>query len=475
MSFTEFTCRSGGSNLYAGSLDGAAEAGTSPLVTYTNGGWNSGTGVYTPASGNPVSAGVAVGQWVSVYTDGASAPTGFVARVTAVSSTTITLSTSAKSGTAPTTAASGITAVVGGAWAGPNGATAFPFGFVQGTMVDAASEKPRINLKNDQTYSVTAAMTHANTICTFQGYGTAFGDPGRATVSGGTSGASYIVLTVSAGQQVWLRNLIFANNGATGTSAGVSIPNSRNACANCVFTGMLGSGCTGAGLYQQCEFYGNNTSNTAGAGGFLPTNFCFFERCVFHDNTGSNNAGLVGTGSATPFCVDCVFDSNGKQGVSVGSNGPASFNGCVFYGNGNAGVTISSSTSVTFFTNCIFALNGTYGFDSASGSIYAKIDNCAFYSNTSGQANPGLQSAFSEGNGVLTLAGDPFVDAANGDFRLNATAGAGAACRGAGIGTFAQTAPSYAGTVAYPDVGAVQHQDAGGSAGMLFVPSLDGV
>src|SRR4051812_25946098 len=105
MAFTEFTVRSGGSNLYAGTLDGSAEASTTPLVSYTNGGWNSGTGVYTPASGNPVSAGVAVGQFASVYTDGSAAPTGFVGRIAAVSTTTITVSITAKSGTIPTTAA----------------------------------------------------------------------------------------------------------------------------------------------------------------------------------------------------------------------------------------------------------------------------------------------------------------------------------------------------------------------------------
>ena len=41
MPYTEFTCRSGGSNLNAGSLDGSAEAATSALYTSTGG--NSGT------------------------------------------------------------------------------------------------------------------------------------------------------------------------------------------------------------------------------------------------------------------------------------------------------------------------------------------------------------------------------------------------------------------------------------------------
>ena len=54
----------------------------------------------------------------------------------------------------------------------------------------------------------------------------------------------------------------------------------------------------------------------------------------------------------------------------------------------------------------------------------------------------------------------PWVDPANGDFRINL-----AAAKGAGRGTFLQTSASYTGTVGFPDIGAAQHLDSGGASG----------
>jgi len=93
MAYTEFYCdASAGSN-----LNGGSPIGSPYPLTYTNGNWNSGTGVFTVASGNPSTDGVQAGDFAAVYLDGASAPTGYVGRVTGVTSTTITVSTSARS------------------------------------------------------------------------------------------------------------------------------------------------------------------------------------------------------------------------------------------------------------------------------------------------------------------------------------------------------------------------------------------
>lgn len=56
MAFKEFYCNSSGSNLNAGDGTGAATA------TYAAGTFVRSTGVFTVASGNPVTDGVAVGQ-----------------------------------------------------------------------------------------------------------------------------------------------------------------------------------------------------------------------------------------------------------------------------------------------------------------------------------------------------------------------------------------------------------------------------
>src|SRR5688572_1267512 len=108
----------------AGSLDGSAECATAPLVTYTNGGWNATSNVFTPASGNPVTDGVQVGMWFALYADGATTP-AYGGRVLGVSVTTITQG-GGNWGTEPATLASGMTMVIGGAWKGPNGTDGHP-------------------------------------------------------------------------------------------------------------------------------------------------------------------------------------------------------------------------------------------------------------------------------------------------------------------------------------------------------------
>jgi hypothetical protein len=63
--------------------------------------------------------------------------------------------------------------------------------------------------------------------------------------------------------------------------------------------------------------------------------------------------------------------------------------------------------------------------------------------------------------GAVTLGSDPFSAASTGDFRVTL-----AAAKGAGRGAFTETQASYTGTLGYPDVGAAQHQDTGGTGGV---------
>lgn len=88
--------------------------------------------------------------------------------------------------------------------------------------------------------------------------------------------------------------------------------------------------------------------------------------------------------------------------------------------------------------------------------------------NTSGQTN-GLDDF--DIIGSVTYANDvtPWVDPANGDFRIDL-----AAAQGTGRGAFLQTDGSHAGTVSYPDIGAAQHEDAGGSGATVHMPNLNG-
>lgn len=458
MAFTEFYCNaSTGSN-----MNGGSDENTSPSYSATNGQWNSGTGVFTPTSGDP-SASVTVGEFAHVFADGATTPT-FIGRVTAVNSTTVTVSTTAKSGTAPGTAASGVSINVGGVWKGPDGAEDFPFGFITSAQVDASSNLARVNLKNNAQYDVSAGLNHnvAGPLV-FQGYTSTPGDGGRAVIDGG-SGAAYTLLTVS-GTVVTIADIQCQNNGTTGfisrsvLGSGVGVRFLR-----CVAANVRGQGfaATSDGvMFIDCEAYNINQDSGGANGGFVLSDGCVALRCISHDNSVTSSQGFTIGNQA--IAINCIADSNASHGFAI--TAASVVIGCVSYNNLGNGINISGSFNL-LVENCILSSNNLYGiqaFSSANGQGVL-MRNCAFYNNTSGET-ANLNSDLVAGS--ITLTGDPFTDPADGDFRLNATAGAGDDCRGAGIGTFTQTAASYSGTVGYPDVGAVQHQDAGGGTQLI--------
>src|SRR5262245_42336786 len=113
MAFEEFYITGADDNVNAGST-----TANTASVTETNGDWgNAAANRFTAASGTPFSA-VTVGEWASIYNDGASTAV-YVARVTAVNAggASIDLSSTVKMGTAPTTGATGKSCKIGGAWA----------------------------------------------------------------------------------------------------------------------------------------------------------------------------------------------------------------------------------------------------------------------------------------------------------------------------------------------------------------------
>ena len=467
MAFTEFCCRSGGSNLNAGTrLGDSTEPGTSASLTYASGSWVSATGVFTVASGDPVADGVAVGDFASVYADGASVTT-LVGRVTARTTTTITVSTTARSGTT-TDGTSNRTLRIGGAWAGPSGSSAFPFNFITNACTNSSGHRVRVNFKNDATYSVTAAMTHANAgPMQFEGYSSAYGDGGRATVDGGTSGAAYVVLTVSAAN-CKLCNFQFQNNGASSSSSLLTSSGDGNSILRCVFTGSRGNGLSVSATNDpceviECEAYGNNLSNTASLGGFSSSLNGNFVRCISHDNTGSNTAGFVGTNSRSVTFFHCVADTNGGIGFR-GISGLTMLS-CDAYNNGSHGA--SCEANGIYVENSNFCTNGGLGISISTGSIGTVINNgfgSGTAANASGQITSSATLAVDNLNSVTYASNvTPWTDPANGDFRINL-----AAARNAGRGAFLQTAASYAGTVGYPDIGAAQSQATGSGGGSLI-------
>lgn len=468
MAFSEFyTDFTNGANINAG--DKTANG----VVTSTNGNWSTVTNIFTATGGTPFS-GVSVGDFASLYLDGGTVA-AYTARVTAIGGggLTLTLSTTAISGNAPTTAATGVSCTTGGAWKGPNGAVSFPFGYIQTAMTNVAGDTPRVNMLGGTNYAVTAAMTHviAGPV-RFEGYTATVGDGGRAVIDGTIVGASYAVLTLSAANTD-LVGLTVQNNGTSGSAAGIVVSGTENTVIRCVVNSVRGHGfssTSGPNTFIECEAYSCNQSNAGSTAGFgFAASQATVVRCVSHDNSGSSSAGFIcSTGSV--FFSNCIADTNGGIGFNLSTPSSSSMLGCDSYNNTSDGIRIANSSQATcYIENCNLIKNGGWGINgSGAGSRNGAVVNCGFGSGTqtnSSGTTTGLKTMTESGSITYASNVTPWVDPANGDFRINL-----AASINAGRGTFTETAASYAGTIGYPDIGAAQHLETSVAGVTLLAP-----
>ncbi len=469
--YTEFYCDPvSGDNRNAGSSTGAH------LVEYTNGQWQTGQNISGGADGNlawfdpagaadPSAAGIVVGDWVSLYNDGATVSAA-IARVTAVNATRVEVSQLVGAGAFPTSSATARTLRARGAWKGPNGTDLFPLHTATfngvGGLRNIAGDTTRINLKNNASYTPTAAIVHslsANYTFVLQGYTNAPGDGGRAVISGSGIGTSVTVYTTSgAAGASWLEDLEFVGNGSSGTAAGVSNSALRSGMRHCVIRDMRGSGLTvgGSGPTIECECYNNNLSNTASQAAFVVNAAGPMIRCIAHDNPGSNTQGFRCIANGATF-AGCIADTNGADGFMHSAGG--AFLNCVAYNNGDNGFELPSGVGIaTLLQNSIAAKNTGWGIQASTANRVAVVANVAYGQGTmanvvgfSSYATPDVATE----SGLIALPADydTFRDAPNGDFRLkNASP-----LINAGVGTFFQTAPGYGGTSGTPDVNAAQY------------------
>lgn len=475
--FTNFCCRSGGDNLNAGTVTGGTtEPAAEPLVTYTGGNYTGSSGIYVAPVGADMTA-ATVGRFMSVYADGDTNPTTaqyVVGRITAVNAgtRTITMATRLNFGTAMGTTTGNRSARIGGAWKGPNGAIPFPYGFINTTLTDATVNRPRINLKSDQTYALTTPGISTATAGPFktQGYTTTFADGGRATFDGGTAGASFVLFTNGGTLGCSFEDVAFQNNGATGTASLFEHTTSGNSWGifrRCVFAHSRGHGLLLAqgpqNFAEECEAYDCNQSNTAALGGFAAlVTGAKLVRCISHHHSGANTVGFAVSSNAA--LINCIAAANAGYGVRSISAGVTLF-GCDLYANSVAGfvTVVAGGNEANYFENCNFFKNGR-GVDLvAAATSLNYLVNCTFgngtMANTLGDVNFTLGTDIFEDFDTAEYPADqhPWADPDNGDFRLR-----NPLAKGAGRGLFLQTDTvnwSAPNTVAYPDIGAAQHQD----------------
>lgn len=445
MAFTEFYIQTSGDDLNSGSTTSNASS-----VTTTNGDWNQTTANrFIAASGTPFS-GVSVGDWASIYTDG-STTTTMIGRVTAIngSGASIDISTTARSGST-TAGATGRTCKIGGAWA----TLKTPMGFITGSATNSSGNITRVNVKSGTTYNVTSssAITYNQSgVVWLQGYTSSPGDGGRPTIDGGSSGASYIVFTIgSSATHLIMKDLIFSNNGSTGSARILSFTSGavRIIVDRCTTTGGKGSGFHNAAAqttFYECEAYANNSSNTANDGGFSASALTTYFRCLSYSNSGNVNNGFSVSGNT--IFADCIASTNGQHGFfTTSSNTLFQFYNCTAHKNTGNGFYFNGIACISL-ENCLSCNNSTYGVNSAVTTGFGIIRNCAFYNNTSGATN-------NTGNflvaGTITLTNNDMINPDNGNFApLNAT------LINAGRGNFINSSLSST-PLSYPVVGAVE-------------------
>lgn len=466
--FTEFCVRPDGNNLNAGSTTNA-----SPTYECDTGTWDSATGIYTPTDGSTPASTVTNGAWASIYTNTVTVNPVFIALVTNVAAGVngaITVSLTAKGGTAPTTDAAGYTVIrVGGAWSGPNTnqnpSCGFPFSAtVVGTMTNNPLAMTRINVMAAQ-YNTTNALTHSgNGPLVFQGYTTTFGDGGRAILDGGTVYPGYALINIT-GNYCQFEDFIFCNNGASGATHGVTMTGSALVFRRCVVHHIRGSGFYGASSGEslfECEAYTCNQNSQNNNGGFNGGTFLWY--CMSHDNATANGDGFYCEASAT--LIKCSSWKNGRRGFVLPGNTTAfsSLLHCNAYSNSSSGVDLTGTGVRAYFQNCNFVKNAAYGIAN-SGGIVGKVGaivGCGFGYGTSTNVSGNIQSmgGIPESGSVLYTNATPWTDPDNGDFRPTALA------KGLGREVFTQiTVNSPTNTVGYPDIGAAQSTSTNAASG----------
>jgi hypothetical protein len=338
-------------------------------------------------------------------------------------------------------------------------------------MTDAAGDPVRVSFINTATYAVTAAISHnvAGPV-QFEGYTASVGDGGRLLLDGGTSGVSYNLLTfTTTATGCGLKHVILDHNGASASATGLQLQAPTTAgqyAQDIVVRNMRGAAIvnTGSSL-DEFELYSCYAGNPVSSGVLTLGSGAHATNGFVHDNAGSNAVG-VRMGSISSL-RDTVIDTNGASGIELSAAGAYEIVGVDVYGNGANGLLISAASGAVVLTlkNCNFVLNGTagtvYGVNrTGAAALVGRMANCGFGEGT--QAN---RSGDTNNLGALEVVGSvqyaanatPWADPANGDFRIIL-----GAALGAGRGAFVQVAPSYAGTVGYPDIGAAQGRGGGG-------------
>ncbi len=412
----------------ASNLNGGTD--TSGASTYTSTAGNfDGTSVFTPTDGQTTTTKVSVGDWVSLYNTGDTV-VRCLAKVTVVgagSNGTITIDTTNKFGTVPTSNSGSRACKKGGAWA-DLGVLANTAGQALAGLTLPASLSTRINIK---------AGTYANTTTSrdvritavetssfwLRGFNATAGDletdntltkplitftTGTMTISGAYGNYS---------------GLSFLNTGAASPAMNISssVSGAYNSFHRCRFESQNANAAssaftTAAGFTALRSCWAKSTATSTNTIKFT-THACM---CIGCHIEGGINGVNVGTSANI---IGNLFNNNGTSGVlqnGANATGETSYIGNIFYSPASYGISVTTLPSHrTTVCNNIFSECGTNAINNGSGANTVYLDLCNNLYHSSGTpANSGLGDAPEPG--LQTDSASPFTNSASSESRTTA-------------------------------------------------------
>lgn len=278
-----------------------------------------------------------------------------------------------------------------------------------------------------------------------------------ATAGGAMSFASGSSLMIGYSTSRVLGNTdtqpVFQNNGST-----ITPTQSNCRFGNITFDGnsQTAARLSSAGnMFIGCTIKNYNTASTSGQ---------TFVGCLVT----ANSANVAGSGNlatllfseiyantATLTCalaVGCLsYLNTGASTDGLAEAGGGIIASCFSYGNGRDGFRHTSI--IGHFVNCHAEGNGGVGFNGSTLGLF--LVACGSYNNTGGRSSGTLLGDAAP----ITLSASAFVNAASGDFRLNALAAGGALLRAAGYIGFVKNVFPRGLTGSLLDIGAVQSRN----------------
>lgn len=273
----------------------------------------------------------------------------------------------------------------------------------------------KASVEYNETITVQQSMTEPTKII---GYTSSITDNGRVTVQGGNSLAYNLRTDTQSNHWWYFKNFIF--EGATSRSLYAVGGFHRNwTMENIIMRPGTGSATTAAlfGNYSSIDSsrFLNCVVDGFSSTGFSAKGTLYFTDCIFTNNGGG---GLYSDSYTNLEARGCIFADNTQHGFRPKTG---LIENCIFYNNGYSAVTSTNvGISAVRIINSLFVNHTSSTYQTLNGSHSV---NCVFYNNHT------KLSSSSRSDGDIDLTADPFVDAANGDFNLNATNGGGGTLR----------------------------------------------